>query len=442
MTREEALKAIRGFMGQLTEGCQEALISAIPELAESEDERMLRTIIRGFENWKSNGNVTFNNTKVDDILAYLEKQKEKSEIPVMGGDTDTYFDDLRMTTKPLTSREWFNEGIKYAQRLQKEQKPIKVLYTPKFRTGDRVSSSKNPRLTYQILGVGSVNELGNPEYEVEIFTDGKPEEPRNLKHIEIEKMDGWGVLVEQKPAEWSKNDTVFLNEIIDYFENKTVRLQHDIDMYAHWLKSLTERFNPQPKQEWSEKDEAELNDILTFIKNDIPISGDTRREFYYFLKSLRLQPKVEWSEEDKKTMQDLIDLLWIMQGSTNLIHGTASKYTDWLKSLRPQSKNETYKEKDKAFKLGKHQLAIKFMNYLDENRPEGKMGLSNSECEDIDKAFKENDWEKIIRYANKYSWKPSEEQMSALADTLEDMPEHYKPKCTLESLERDLKKLM
>ena len=40
------------------------------------------------------------------------------------------------------------------------------------------------------------------------------------------------------------------------------------------------------------------------------------------------------------------------------------------------------------------------------------------------------------------SWKPSEEQMEALADTLEDMPEHYKPKCTLESLERDLKKLM
>lgn len=50
-----------------------------PELAESEDERMLRTIIRGFENWKGNGNMTFNNTNVDDILAYLEKQKEQEE---------------------------------------------------------------------------------------------------------------------------------------------------------------------------------------------------------------------------------------------------------------------------------------------------------------------------------------------------------------------------
>ena len=41
----------------------------------------------------------------------------------------------------------------------------------------------------------------------------------------------------------------------------------------------------------------------------------------------------EWNEEDKTTMNDLISLLWILQGSTNLREGTASKYTHWLKSL-------------------------------------------------------------------------------------------------------------
>lgn len=77
-----------------------------------------------------------------------------------------------------------------------------------------------------------------------------------------------------------------------------------------------------------------------------------------------------------------------------------------------------------GFKSGKHELAIKFMSYLDENRPEGKMGLSNSECEDIDKAFKENDWEKIMQYAEKYlpHWKPSEEQMKQLKSAA-DLPE-------------------
>ena len=71
---------------------------------------------------------------------------------------------------------------------------------------------------------------------------------------------------EQKPTGWSKNDTVFLNEITDFFENKTGRLQHDLDMYAHWLKSLPERFNPQPKQEWSEEDKLMIKCCLKALE--------------------------------------------------------------------------------------------------------------------------------------------------------------------------------
>ena len=47
-------------------------------------------------------------------------------------------------------------------------------------------------------------------------------------------------------------------------------------------------------------------------------------------------------------------------------------------------------------------LAIALMQFLDNNRPEGKMCLSNGECFDIDKAFKEMDFEKISRYITKY----------------------------------------
>jgi len=129
---------------------QEALKTLIPELRESEDESIRKKIIRIVKNetgWQQEF------PSQDQCLAWLEKQKEQptneemlrtlraeyekgvadtiakyeqkeqKEIPLMNGDADMYFDDLRMTTKPLTSREWFNEGIKYAQRLQKEQKP-------------------------------------------------------------------------------------------------------------------------------------------------------------------------------------------------------------------------------------------------------------------------------------------------------------------------------
>ena len=92
---------------------------------------------------------------------------------------------------------------------------------------------------------------------------------------------------EQKPAEWSKNDTAFLNEITDFFENKTGRLQHDLDMYAHWLKSLPERFNLQPKQEWNEEDEKIIQSLILEVNKYVFFAGIEANKIVNFLKSLR-----------------------------------------------------------------------------------------------------------------------------------------------------------
>lgn len=51
---------------------------------------------------------------------------------------------------------------------------------------------------------------------------------------------------EPQPVEWSKEDKVMLDEIIDFFENGTVKLQHDLSLYASWLKSLKERYTWKP----------------------------------------------------------------------------------------------------------------------------------------------------------------------------------------------------
>lgn len=60
-------------------------------------------------------------------------------------------------------------------------------------------------------------------------------------------------------------------------------------------------------------------------------------------------------------------------------------------------------------KLKRH-LACAFMDYLDNYRRLGKMCLSNMECEDIDKAFDEKDWDKLARYAKKYLEEPAKPQ--------------------------------
>ena len=45
--------------------------------------------------------------------------------------------------------------------------------------------------------------------------------------------------------EWTINDDVILKELIDFLENRTAKLQHDLTKYANWLKI---QFTPFEKQ--------------------------------------------------------------------------------------------------------------------------------------------------------------------------------------------------
>lgn len=190
MTNKEKAKAYDEALAKAKEmmnnNCSSETTKAVcqelfTELAESEDE-MARKEILNYILYKASG---VSEEDEHRWVTWLEKQKENTwseeddaKVKVMCEEGDL---------KP-SERAWLKD---LSNRVWKEQKSAKVLYIPKFRTGDMVISTKNPRLTYKILNIESMNELGNPYYEVEIFTDGKPDEPLNLKHIEIEKMDSW-----------------------------------------------------------------------------------------------------------------------------------------------------------------------------------------------------------------------------------------------------------
>lgn len=45
---------------------------------------------------------------------------------------------------------------------------------------------------------------------------------------------------------------------------------------------------------------------------------------------------------------------------------------------------------------------VNLMNYLDEHRPDGKMCLTNMECEQLEKSWNNKDWETVIKYIRKY----------------------------------------
>lgn len=79
---------------------------------------------------------------------------------------------------------------------------------PKFKVGDMVISTKNPLLTYKVLQVGLPNELGELDYQVEIFCNGKPGikvgntfKEHNIHLISCKKMDEWGKLIPESHNE-------------------------------------------------------------------------------------------------------------------------------------------------------------------------------------------------------------------------------------------------
>jgi hypothetical protein len=57
---------------------------------------------------------------------------------------------------------------------------------------------------------------------------------------------------------------------------------------------------------------------------------------------------------------------------------------------------------DEDYNKIKRVLAMSLMDFLDINKPEGKMCLSNGECKNIDDAFDNGDWDMIFRYIEKY----------------------------------------
>ena len=114
MTREEAINTVRNIYQ--TDKEKEALEILIPELAESEDERIRKKIIGCLRLKKEEGKEFFGSEPIDNCIAYLEKQKEHKPLPP--------FDE--MSPEEKMNHPLYLEGFDMGREVQKvfdEQKP-------------------------------------------------------------------------------------------------------------------------------------------------------------------------------------------------------------------------------------------------------------------------------------------------------------------------------
>lgn len=216
---DEALKAAVIAYKDEDKHLKATLERIFPQLKESEDEIIRKKLISYFSAVKGFSTLEYNYViSNEEVIAWLEKQGKQRLKKIslwkhwkngIAGNGEGKLVYLIKSGNSYTLSSCLGYECDYIElsdldelmlsEKQVDQKPI--IFIPKFRVGDRLISTKNPHLTYEILEVGHINELGNPEYKVIIFADGKGKSPQDVHYLECQKVDEWGEFMGYTPAD-------------------------------------------------------------------------------------------------------------------------------------------------------------------------------------------------------------------------------------------------
>ena len=247
MTREEALNEIKSW--DFLEGKEiEAIETLIPELAGSEDERILASIADCVGLMGEDGNVFSNhNVTKAQVLSWLEKQKEQKRPEFCNG----HCADCEL--KEQKPAEWNDTDMK-------EARANLISVCMDWERGKQTT----------LLPIVAVR--------ARYF----------LEH-----------LTEPKPAEWSEEDEHRRTDAIYFLESAKSHYADtsEIEKTILWLQSLSSNLKKKNEDvaklcsnEWSEEDEEKLKAICTYLRGYSRLAklSDKLRfnEYCDFLKSL------------------------------------------------------------------------------------------------------------------------------------------------------------
>lgn len=336
--------------GAMSQDEAEALF---PELRESEDERIRKELWEYFHNLQLSSDCDFSPSfTIDDILAYLEKQKEQKLVvmkPHKGDDGNPYDMGVSEAQDYAINRGFgipFNDGevyvderhltqtigniLRWADEHPKEQKPASTVKS-KFKSGDRIR----------------FNGFGSNEYTIQLVGNGYYVNSEGGR-MDMSYTDANFVLIEnaqkeQQPTkiQWTGSN---LKEVIDFMGkspkfNEWFKSWEDFENYVHSHDDILKLFCEDgshyevPAGAWIVKTTDGYNISL-------PVSGSSRSP--------------QWGEEDEKMVQ-----FWNMYYEQKVgdwpnkdVVEHLERFKEWLnnrfKSLRPQTKGKWAKRLEEA----------------------------------------------------------------------------------------------
>lgn len=436
-----------------------------PQLRESEDERIRKKILELVRKHSVNHERCM-------MEGWLEKQKEQKELPLMNGNADLYFDEWNQQNSNPTKRQCFEEGMKYAQRLQKEQKPERINITEmvaKYRVtdeyieGEHIGKPVNCMIRAYEQGIRDTLLKVKEQKPVEWSEDWREEDIQmrfafytykddlsvlylsNVFVEETSRNHGFGTRIlkaAEKVAEAIGAITIRLKVKQDSPANAWYR-KHGYGHVAFedgydWLEKNLKNLKPAKSTEWSEEDERMLQ---TAIEACEAVANDYKKSSARFykckdwlknrLKSLNLQPKVKWNKEDEERYLSCLQRLGT--GNPTQPETINSK---WFKEHVYQQPHWKSSEEDEKML----DSIIRIITHFDDLAHEPTFAGPKW----THPYTKELNWLKSLRA----SWKPSEEQMRGLKYFLDyHRPQRnagttvWKEFDAVDSLYDDLKKL-
>jgi hypothetical protein len=385
MTREEAIKILSERYSSALFSERTALETLIPELAESEDERIRKFILEVIKTYDGMSNST-----KEKCISYLEKQKLNTEGDFGGGYDCGYqagYADAVNEMKPKVATATLDS------EKQKEQKPAEFdeyKIIKKHITEDSLSSEVNKRLTECGWYVTDEKPEEWSEEDEKVFADiiSDIEYYRDLEDAQFH--DSYNKKIRllkslyrsnfQSNREWNEEDEKMLKWIEDILliadgdlndklngkaspitDSAYSSIKRCIVKSRSWLESLPERFNLEPKDqkplEYLPKEKVYhiMHELSKLSLSDIiPIESEEYEKIDEITSNVRdlldypIEQKPEWSEEDERMLSRCIKSVKCSKQFADSETYKAAKDVEmnWLKSLKLKPKQE-WSEEDK-----------------------------------------------------------------------------------------------
>ena len=386
------------------EGIQNWVKDNVSELRESEDEKIRKAIINVFALHKDFE--VFFGVSVEDILAWLEKQQK----PIKEHNVCDFCEDRYGCVNPCPTK------------LIEEQKPADKV-EPKFEIekGKWYVCTQTYTLKGKIVVIKGQTYKSNQDGVIE----GEDE------CLFVDKLDG-KALNYFKPwtIQDAKDGDVLADGNLPFIFKKIDANKYS---YAYCGISVDDGFKIESDGESGEWTWMQDIKPATKEQRDLLFQKMKEADYEWDAEKKELKKNVDkssWSEEDESHIRYLIECLEHCKKGVALTMttSTAQEYINWLKSLRPQ------------------------INVTDEELAKAKKDAYNDALDKIEYHSGEptfdDGWSAAIWYLKKKNarpqptWKPSDEQMSALSKAIAFVfDSNSDVKHSLESLYNELKKL-